>query len=112
MFGYRLAALLGVWHPDHLADHLTAAQWCGWEQYYEQDPWGEDRQDLRAAANTLFALGDCQDIQLMHPYITDSAEAYEKHKEMEARQKDPALQAKLKAAREKHIAEMKNRGAR
>lgn len=33
---------------DRLASHMTVKQLRGWMAYYEIEPWGEDRADLRA----------------------------------------------------------------
>lgn len=82
----------------------------GWEQCYEQDPWGESRADMRGTAHVLAITGNGKDISLMHPYFNDAAEMYEKHKELERKAADPEHQAKLKEARRKHIEAMKNRG--
>jgi hypothetical protein len=111
VFTYKLASLLKVWHPDYLLSNLTAEQWRGWEDFYEQEPWGEQRQDMRTLAQVLTLTGNGRDISLMYPYWPDGDELYDKHKELEAKAADPAHQAKLKEARRKHIEGMKNRGA-
>jgi len=37
-----------------LAD-LTPEQWEGWLNYFENDPWGEERNDQRNAVNSLWS---------------------------------------------------------
>lgn len=64
---------------------------------------------MRAAANTLFGKSS-DSPNLIWPYFPDSEALWEKHKEMEAKQSSPEHQARLKAARQKHIEEMKKRG--
>lgn len=44
---------------------------------------------------------------LTWPYFKDGEALWEKHKELEARQNSAEHQAKLKAARQKHIESMK-----
>lgn len=94
-------------HPDYLLGRLTWQQFEDWNRYYEQEPWGDIRADLRASANTLFAPGS--DHNLIWPYFPDEEEMWAKHEALEARRKtladDPEHQAKLKAARQKYWAE-------
>jgi len=40
---------LGVSHPDLLDDLLSDRQISDWTAYYQLEPWGEDRADLRMA---------------------------------------------------------------
>jgi len=82
-----------------------------WQVYESQEPWGDLRQDLRGLAHVLAITGNGQDIELMHPYFREGELMWEKHKELAAKADNPELQAKLKAAREKHRAETKKRGA-
>ena len=103
---------LHVWHPNYLLPYLTAEEFRDWEHYETQEPWGDLRADMRGVAHVLAMTNSDQDIQLMHPYFKDADTMFEKHKELSARQEDPALKAKLKAAREKHREEMAKRGTR
>lgn len=91
-------------------DHLTAEQWRGWEKFYEQEPWGDLRQDMRTLAQSLVVTGADTDVSLIFPYWDSSEEMFAKHKELEARTANPELMAKLKAARERHRTEH-SRGA-
>lgn len=37
-----------------LLDRLTYRQWLGWRKYYGEEPWGEDRQDMRSLVLSQF----------------------------------------------------------
>lgn len=58
-----------------LVNRLTWAEFVSWVAYYKRDPWGEERNDLRAALNTaalsntvsMLAGGKHREINLM-PY--------------------------------------------
>lgn len=43
-----MALALGYAHPDHLLRELTSWQITEWLAYYQIEPWGEERGDLRA----------------------------------------------------------------
>lgn len=40
---------LGAMHPDYLLRRLTSRQFAEWMEYYQLEPFGEDRADLRSA---------------------------------------------------------------
>lgn len=61
---------------------------------------------MRAAANTLFGKSE-DSPSLIWPYFPDGEAMWEKHKELEAKHNSQEHQEKLKAARLKHIEEMK-----
>lgn len=103
---------LGVEHPDYLLPQLTWEQWLGWRAYYQTEPWGEERADSRAAANSMWTVatqhgGEAPD--LLYPYFRDAGELWRKHQELEAKQDDAARAAKLKAAREAYWKAKKER---
>lgn len=52
---FRLCLALGYPHPDYLLRMLTSRQITEWLAYYDLEPWGETRADLRAGivASTL-----------------------------------------------------------
>jgi hypothetical protein len=113
---YRLCLELGDFpHPDYLLPWLTWEQVKGWRQYSREEPWGEERADDRAAANTMWTIGagHTSDLpELRHPYFTSAEVLWEKHKELEGRQEQmnsSEHQAKLKAARQKHLEEKRRR---
>lgn len=59
---------------EKLKHGLTYEQWCKWEQFYEQDPWGDLREDMRAAAMWLMSHGG-EDVRPFFPYFgSDEAE--------------------------------------
>ena len=43
-----MALALGYRHPDVMLRELTALQYAEWVMYYQVDPFGEQRADLRA----------------------------------------------------------------
>ena len=107
MFGYRLCLELGFPHPDYLWPWLTWEQVIGWRKAWNQDPWGEVRADMRAAANTFWqaASGNSSDLpDLSYPYFKDDSVLWAKHEELEQKRKamGPELEAKLKEARRRH----------
>lgn len=112
-FAFKLCLAFGDdnIHPDYLLPRLTAQQFMDWQTYDAQEPWGEFRQDLRGVAHVLALTGNGQDIELMHPYFREGELMWERHKELAAKSDSPEHKAKLKAAREKHLAETKKRGA-
>lgn len=84
-----------------------------WEQAYIQEPWGEMRDDMRAAANTLHQRGVGDDVSLMGPnYFMNQDrldEEVSRLKAQEAKHDTAAHKAKLAAARKAHM-EAKKRG--
>lgn len=107
MFGYRLAAHVGAWHPDFLLDCLTWEQWQGWQQAYEQDPWGELRADMRASVNTLHGMGSGETVSPIWPYYGDGDELGERIEAIEKRKAsldESGMKERLKRARELHKA--------
>jgi hypothetical protein len=72
-FAYLLCRTLGRWkHPDDMLAEMTQEEFQGWQDAYRDDPWGDDRDDLRAAANTLWHVAGMtrQDPpELVHPYF-------------------------------------------
>ena len=87
-----------------------------WERFYAQDPWGEERQDLRELANELRRRG-AEDIGWFAPYMkTDEELAEECRAQKEAMAAKvaeldrEAVDAKLEAAKQKHYENKKTRG--
>lgn len=54
---FHITLSLGLPHPDYLLGLLSWQQVEDWRQYYEQEPWGEDRADLRAENQRLIQGG-------------------------------------------------------
>lgn len=54
-FAYRLALAIGRVDVRRMMDDMTAEEADGWAEYYELEPWGESRADLRTglAAATI-----------------------------------------------------------
>lgn len=89
---------------------MTWEQFEGWQRYYDQEPWGEIRADMRAMANTLWHVPGSE-VKLMFPYLPDVADVVEGAKALDARKEiGPELQAKLDAIKAKHAEDVKNRG--
>lgn len=71
----HLAAKLGCTVAE-LVNRLTWQEFVHWVAYYKRDPWGEERNDLRAALNTaalsntvhMLTGGKHREINLM-PYV-------------------------------------------
>jgi hypothetical protein len=66
---------------------------------------------MRQAANSLWASGGDDPPSLMWPYFSDAEAMWEKHQELDRRQKElgPEHEAKLKAARQKYWEEKRKR---
>lgn len=72
---------LGRWNSvqDMLAD-LSPDEYGHWQRAYEENPWGEARQDQRTAAGVLWMAaamsgGNCDDLpDLMFPYFKSQDE--------------------------------------
>jgi hypothetical protein len=86
-----------------LLDSLSWKQWHGWERFYQQDPWGEWRHDLRAAINTMEAKGSDAAFNLTWPYIETTHDLEGRADELKARTLTPDLQEKLRKARAQHL---------
>ena len=54
---FRLCLSLGVIHPDLLLPRLTWQQIEDWRTYYDCEPWGEVRADLRLENQRLLSEG-------------------------------------------------------
>jgi hypothetical protein len=48
LFAFRLALALGHSRPDALLRSLTAKEFLEWQAFYSDDPFGDQRADLRA----------------------------------------------------------------
>lgn len=86
-----------------------------WEQAYEQEPWGEFRDDMRNVASVMHLLHQPGQLSLMYPYLTSENldREVQQLQKLQKRAQTPEHKAKLRAARDKHramIAEEKARG--
>jgi hypothetical protein len=89
---------------------LTHEQLQGWQQAFEQEPWGDFREDMRAVVTMLHARpGGSETTSMMWPYFPGRDEFEQKVKELQAQEKrlGPAHDEKLKEARRKHLEMMK-----
>lgn len=90
-FAFRLCLSLGVVHPDYLLPALTWEQFRQWQQYSEEEPWGETRADQRTLAQTawLKAAGQWNgDLpELVFPYFqsADSGDVMAQKAELDRR---------------------------
>lgn len=48
-FAYRLAKELGIWDVEGMLRSMTWRQYLGWILYASEEPFGEERADLRSA---------------------------------------------------------------
>ena len=74
VLAYRLCRLWGYHSPEELWSEMSFADWTGWVQYSNYEPWGELREDMRMAsvvANVLapFCKSMTQTPDLIYPYI-------------------------------------------
>jgi hypothetical protein len=61
-----------------MLEAMTAEQFMRWELFYGEEPWGEEREDQRQAANTIYGLAPymqagAQLPDLTYPYFEDSS---------------------------------------
>lgn len=105
MFECRLAALLRWPAPETLPEYLLASDWRRWERFYEQDPWGEHRSDLRNLASLLNQQNPETDVRMLWPYFPSVEEVDEQIEALEKRKAElPAEhEEKLKEARRRHL---------
>jgi ubiquinone/menaquinone biosynthesis C-methylase UbiE len=98
---------------EKLKHSLTYEQWCKWEQFYDQDPWGELRADMRSTAHYLFQQGS-EDVSPFMPYFGETeAEQIESKKRLEERKAELSqeeLAERFRKAREQHFANKKKNG--
>jgi len=88
---------------------MTYDDYCFWERLYEQDPWGELRQDWRAVAVLMQQYDPDTNVSLQWPYFDseerDNAELEDLNKrQAEALADMDAIEARLRKARELHYA--------
>lgn len=57
-------------HPARLATQVTAEQMLEWYVLYLDEPWGEQRQDLRATAS-LGVFAGVKQIRTLWPYYRE-----------------------------------------
>lgn len=56
-FTYRLAARLGVVDVEAMVEEMTFEQWARWKRFYDAEPWGPERDDIRFEVLRLRLLG-------------------------------------------------------
>lgn len=66
-----------------MLSEIDAREFSQWVKYAEEEPFGEDRQDQRTAAQTMWLLtpygGGSESLpSLFYPYFTDQTEELEK----------------------------------
>ena len=54
-FAYLLARQCGTWDVDGLLASIPAWQFERWYQLYQRQPWGEERTDLAAGVQIMYA---------------------------------------------------------
>ena len=65
----RLALSMGEVDPGALLARMTSSQMTEWQAYFAEDPWGEERADLRAAiGHALYANAHRDPAQQQKPY--------------------------------------------
>lgn len=106
----RLAALLGDSEPASLKARTTRESWEIWERFYEQDPWGEVRQDLRMLASLMLQWNPRGEVRMVWPYFVTEEESLEQLAQQEkqlAAMDMAAIEAKFAKALEEHEAKKK-----
>lgn len=68
--------MTGELHPDRLLERLTAAELLSWWTYYQNEPWGEERADLREMAVIGMTHGS-DEFRLPWPYAEPEPDADE-----------------------------------
>jgi len=85
---FRLAIALGVVHPNRLFETaggdpasavLTWDEFTDWLAYYQVEPWGDERADLRQAVaiayqNIAWLPDDAELPEIVWPYFPDAEE--------------------------------------
>lgn len=72
MFAFRLAKELGIWDVDGMLEQMTPTQFFEWAAYFEMDPFGESRADLRSATIASLIANVNRDPKKRKPYeVTD-----------------------------------------
>lgn len=89
LFAHKLCRDIGGFpHPDYLLAYLTWEQFDDWQRCYEQEPWGESRADMRAAANTFWVRLAGANIELpdlIYPYFDQDGDVVERAKLLDAK---------------------------
>lgn len=67
---FALCRSVGCAHPDLLLEQLTPAQLWEWWELYNDEPWGEQREDLRACA-VLGASVGVRELTPLWPYYRE-----------------------------------------
>lgn len=97
---YRLCLALGVLSPQRLMQDLTWEEWCGWQDYDAQEPWGETRADWRQAALASWLIADWAQeyhAQITWPYFPTLMNADQRREEVDTLMaRKAALQATLR----------------
>ena len=114
MFAFKLCRDFGspFIHPDHITACLTAEQFNDWLRAYDQDPWGEEREDLRRMAYEMLADPSAE-VKPVYPYFENDDDLIEQNDELAKRREaiDPEIvAAKFAKAREEHYKKHPKRG--
>lgn len=58
LFAYRLALALGIPSVNAMLSGMTSLEFHEWSAFYEKDPWGDQRGDIRSGiiASTMVNL--------------------------------------------------------
>lgn len=67
---------VGELHPDRLLEQLTASELLSWWVYYQDEPWGDERADLREMA-VLGVSNGVDGFRLPWPYAEIEPDADE-----------------------------------
>ena len=89
---------------------LTAEQFQDWQQFYDQDPWGGERDDWRAMASEMRQRDPETDVTMNYPYwqIDDEREAIRETLEKKRRSMtDEDIAAVFKTSREAYLKDKK-----
>lgn len=113
MFAHRFALAMHEPNIDRLKHELTAEQWDRWEQFYAEDPWGEERSDLRMTAMLAIQRSPETDVTPFYPYYDGEQELLARKAAMDERAASLSteeVEERLRKARELHFASKAKRG--
>lgn len=100
--------------PASLKERMTRDSWQMWNLFYAQDPWGELRADMRAAAMVINLNNPKSDVSMFCPYFeddeVDDETRFQEGQAALAAIGPEAIQEALKRGRDKYLEAKAKRG--
>lgn len=66
---FRLCLALGISHPSRI--DLETPEVVDWWRYYQQEPWGDYRADMRAEVQRILSATDESELDPIWPYVPE-----------------------------------------